>query len=197
MNITEEYLPILDEKGIIIGTDTRPNAHQNWLTHGHVHVWVPDVAKEKLILQRRRKTPHKLDATIGWHIWFPTVEDAQQYLWKHINIPSLPAACRETEEEAWILVTPEELLYIDTFSHFPKKPGNNGEMNRTFTPVYLALLRRDHREIISPEVGTGFISQSIDDILWLNPGDEMYTWHLTQDWYKNIIEKIRREMRQI
>jgi len=196
MDTIEEYLPILDEEGNIVGTNTRANAHKRWLIHGHVHVWIPDLKWQKLILQKRRKPPHKLDATAGWHIWFPTFEESEQHIWSHISQPAILAGCRETREETWIRTRAEELVYIDTVSHLPTKPGKNWELNRTFTPVFLAMIRRNHADVVSPEVGTSFISASVDEILKLEPGNEQYIWQITQEDYKSILRRIRKEIRE-
>ena len=58
-------------------------------------------------------------------------------------------------------------------------------------------MRRDYDTIVSPELGTGFVSSSIDTILNLEPGDERYTWQITQAEYRDLLERMREMLKQI
>ncbi len=94
-------LNIVDEKGNIIGVETRENIHKQGLLHWEVHVWLY-TPKGEIIFQHREKDkdtyPDLLDATVGGHV--------------EIGADYENSALQELEEETGIRATKDNLAFI-------------------------------------------------------------------------------------
>lgn len=94
-------LNIIDERGNVVGTETREKIHREELLHRIVHVWfyIPD---GKLIFQRRGihadTYPNTLDATVGGHVEIGKSYDE--------------TAVAETVEETGVAVNIQELTNL-------------------------------------------------------------------------------------
>ncbi len=98
-----QRLNIVDECGNIIGEETRGNIHKQGLLHKEVHVWLY-TPKGEIIFQHRAKNkdtyPDLLDATVGGHV--------------EIGSDYEDSAIKEMEEEAGIIATKDDLVFIKT-----------------------------------------------------------------------------------
>lgn len=94
-------LNIVDEKGNIIGEETRENIHKQGLLHREIHVWFY-TPKGEIIFQHRAKDketyPDLLDATVGGHV--------------EIGADYESAALHETEEETGINLVKDDFIFL-------------------------------------------------------------------------------------
>lgn len=98
--VKEEMLEVVDERGEVVGLETRKKVHTEGLLHKEVHVIFVTKDRE-IIFQHREKDkasfPDKLDATAGGHV--DPGEDV------------LTAALREAKEETEIEIQESELVF--------------------------------------------------------------------------------------
>lgn len=119
----KEKLNIVDEKGNIIGVDTRENIHKKGLLHQEIHVWIYNGEKE-ILFQHRANTdtfPCLLDASVNGHV--------------EIGESFEDAALRELKEETGIFAKKGDLIFItETKSNsYDKATGN---INNILRAVY-------------------------------------------------------------
>lgn len=117
-------LNVVDEKGRIIGEDTRENIHSKGLLHREVHVWFY-TPKGKIIFQLRGKNkdtfPNLLDATVGGHV--------------EINSNFLNTALKEMLEETGVKADEKDIRLISTLR---KKAVDHatGKFNNVIRAIY-------------------------------------------------------------
>jgi len=129
-------LNIVDERGNVIGEETRQKIHRDGLLHRIIHVWfyTPD---KRIIFQVRGKdaetNPNLFDATVGGH-----VEIGQDYI---------QAAIAETCEETGIHVQSNELqpLAIKKFGPTPDKITNT--INHHLVALFAYLFRGEIKNL--------------------------------------------------
>ena len=96
-------LNIVNEKGEVIGEDSRENIHKQGLLHAEIHVWFYTPNGE-LVFQHRSKNkdtfPDLLDATVGGHV---EIGDSLE-----------ETAVKEVEEETGVNIEDVDLVYIAT-----------------------------------------------------------------------------------
>lgn len=99
-----ERLNVIDEKGNVLGEETRGRIHRKGLLHREIHVWLFN-KKGEVLFQRRGPHqdtyPNLLDATIGGH-----VNIGEDYLF---------VAIRELKEEIGIKAGLNNLIFIGVF----------------------------------------------------------------------------------
>ncbi len=128
----EEWLPLVDEKGMVTGKAPRSVVHKNKeMLHPVVHLHVIN-GKKELFLQKRSMTkaaePGKWDTSVGGHVAFgETVESALQ---------------REAEEELGL-----KNVNIVPFGHYVYRGENESELVFVFTEQYSGELTIDQEEI--------------------------------------------------
>lgn len=114
----DRKLNIIDEKGNIIGKETRENIHKQGLLHREIHVWFY-TPKSEIVFQHRAKDkdtyPDLLDASVGGH-----VEIGDNYE---------SASLKELEEETGIKAVKDNLIFIQmirskTFDTTTNKTNN-------------------------------------------------------------------------
>lgn len=129
---TEEWFPLVNEKGIVIGKATREECHSGAkLLHPVVHLHVFNSAGE-LYLQKRARTkdiqPGKWDTSVGGHIDYgESVEEALH---------------REVREELGIIHFTPELLTRYIFESAIEK-----EFVNSFRTTYDGLITPDPSEL--------------------------------------------------
>lgn len=121
-------LNIVNEKGEVVGEESREEIHKQGLLHAEIHVWFYTPQGE-LIFQHRSKNkdtfPDLLDATVGGH-----VEIGNSYE---------EAAVKEVEEETGVNVKSKDLIYITTTKtkSFDKVTGmTNHALRKVFAYRY-------------------------------------------------------------
>ncbi|MFZ4619528.1 MAG: NUDIX domain-containing protein [Bacteroidota bacterium] len=128
----EEWLPLVDEKGMVTGKAPRSVVHKNKeMLHPVVHLHVINERKE-LFLQKRSMTkaaePGKWDTSVGGHVALgETVETALQ---------------REAEEELGL-----KNVNIVPFGHYVYRGANESELVFVFTVQYSGEMTIDKNEI--------------------------------------------------
>ena len=104
-------------------TVSRDIAHQKWLLHKAVHVWIVNEKKELLLQLRHEK---KLILPLHWE----SSASGHVEAWESNEV----AACRELWEELWIQTRPQDLTF-SWIHHSCHKIGNltNNEVHLVYT----------------------------------------------------------------
>lgn len=117
-------LNVVNEKGNIIGQDTRDNIHKKGLLHREVHVWFY-TPKGEIIFQLRGKNkvtfPDLLDASVGGHV--------------ELNSDYIDTALKEMFEETGIKANKKELHLIKTLRKRAEDPVT-GMINNVIRAIY-------------------------------------------------------------
>lgn len=157
----QKKLNIVDEKGNIIGKDTRENIHKQGLLHKEVHVWF-HTSKGEIIFQHRAEDkdtyPNLLDASVGGH-----VEIGENYE---------ESAVKEVEEETGLNIKDIDITLITTTitkNFDPVTETTNHAMRKTFTYRYTGSIN-DLK--VEDGKGLGFEIWLIDDILNISAKDK-------------------------
>ncbi len=124
MSQHNEKLNIVDEKGNVIGEDTRYNIHKKGLLHREINVFFFTPAGE-IVFQKRGKNkdtyPGLLDSTVGGHV--------------DLNETFEQAALKEIEEETGLKLKLEDLIDLGSLrsNSFDKLTKNtNNALKRVF-----------------------------------------------------------------
>lgn len=147
-------LDVVNDADTIIGQEDFTVIHTQGLAHREVHVWFITPARE-LIFQRRSMNkssyPGLLDATVGGHV---EIGDSYEQ-----------AALREVEEEAGIILNPEQLIFLGKF-HGYAHDLVTGTKNNTWRSYYLHKFNGQPSDLKVEAVdGAGFEAISFDTIL--------------------------------
>ncbi|NCC99214.1 MAG: NUDIX domain-containing protein [Bacteroidia bacterium] len=130
--MSDEYFPIVDESGLVIGMETRKYCHGgSFLLHPVVHLHIFD-SKGRLYLQKRAQTkdiqPGKWDTSVGGHIDYgETVNEA---------------LIREVREELSIVDFDAQKIFSYTF-----RSTREYELVNSFYTIYEGLIKPDSTEI--------------------------------------------------
>lgn len=128
----EEYLPLIDESGIVIGKAKRSECHSgSFLLHPVVHLHVFN-SKGELYLQKRSASkkllPLKWDTSVGGHVDYgESIHDA---------------LLRETREELGIADAEIKPLFT-----YPYRSQTEYEMVNAFFTIYDGVITPDKDEI--------------------------------------------------
>lgn len=198
----KEFLPIFDPKsGLITNIALRTRAHAEWLSHGHINVWIPGQKPGTVFVQIKAKSHGKRDATIGGHIDCPP-----DTLWelhgRHISELAPRTAVKEWREETGLIYTEADIIPIGDFTEVYDQPNpewklyNNGAVFAYVLNRRMALddiLRNTERES-----GLDFEPVDIEKLLVLSKDDnEKYLRKLLGEPYKKILLELREKMKQI
>ncbi|MFA6136105.1 MAG: NUDIX domain-containing protein [Candidatus Paceibacterota bacterium] len=160
---SERKLNIVDEKGNIVGEETRDNIHKKGLLHREIHVWFY-TSKGEIIFQHRAKDkdtyPDLLDATVGGH-----VEIGDDYK---------NTALKEIEEETGIKVEKNNLSFIQMMRS-ESYDQITGMTNNVVRAVY-AFRYDDQIENLKIEKGKsiGFEAWSFEKLFNISENDKKY-----------------------
>lgn len=155
-----ERLNIVDEKGKIIGEESRERIHKDGLLHREIHVWLY-TPKREIIFQHRAKDkdtfPDLLDASVGGHV--------------EIGDSCKETAVKELGEEAGLKVKESDIVYITTTKtkNFDEVTGmTNHALREIFTYRFDGNISE-----LTVENGKslGFEAWSIDTILNISEED--------------------------
>ena len=147
-----ELLDIVDENDAVIGQAERDVAHAQGLKIRLVYVWfyTPD---GRVILQRRsnakKSSPGRLVSTVSGH-----VGSGMSYI---------EAACKETHEEAGIVLRPEDLQF---FAKVYCRTESSGVVTAAFRSVYLYRFTGEVSDlVVEPGEGAGFEAWEVTELL--------------------------------
>jgi len=132
----KEKLNIFDEKGKLIGQETRGKIHQQGLLHQEIHVLVFN-GKGEILFQKRSSGmetfPNLLDASVGGH-----VEIGEDYL---------SAAINEIQEELGLKINKDNLIFLADFKNKSRDKVKN-KTNYVLRKVYAYQLKPGERKQI-------------------------------------------------
>lgn len=198
----DECVPIFDpQDGIIHDVVFRKKAHDEWLCHGHVNVWIPGEKRDTAIVQVKIKSHGKRDATIGGHI--DCAPDALPEL-RGRNIVELAprTAVKEWREESGMIFTEKDIIPLWNITEFHDAPHPVSQAwNNGIVVAYVLNRRIALAEILgnnTRESGLSFEEVSIETLLWLTQNDRwQYLWKLIGEPYKGILLALREQMKHI
>jgi len=153
-------LNIVDETGVVAGTETREKIHREGLLHRIVHVWFYTPDKQLIFHRRGQKAetfPNRLDATIGGYV--------------EIGSDYLQTAVTETREETGVVVRLEDMVLIG--ERKPEKAFRDpvtGTLNRHLKAIFAYRFTGDIKDLKAQEgedVTIRFEAVPIDRVLSL------------------------------
>lgn len=155
-------LNIVNEKGEIIGEESRERIHKEGLLHREVHVWLY-TPKREIIFQHRAKNkdtfPDLLDATAGGHV--------------EINDSYDETAIKEIEEEIGLKIKESDLIYI-TITKTKGFDKVTRMTNYALRKVFAYRFEEDISNLtIEDGAGLGFEVWSIDTLLTISEEDRV------------------------
>lgn len=147
-------LNVVDEKGNIVGEDSRENIHKRGLLHREIHVWYYTL-KGEIIFQLRGKNkdtfPNQLDATVGGH-----VEIGEEYE---------DTAIKEMREETGVVASKKDLKEIKKV-HRIAKDKVSGITNNALRKTYAYRYEGEIEDlVVEVDEGQGFEAWSIEVLL--------------------------------
>lgn len=174
-------LNVVDEKGNIIGEDSRENIHKKGLLHKEIHVWY-FTPKGEIIFQLRGKDkdtfPNLLDATVGGHV---EIDDNFE-----------DAALKEILEETGVKARKDDLHLITKVRKKAKDPVT-GMTNNALRTIYAYRYEGNVDDLqVEGEKGQGFEAWSIDKLVKGLPENESKRFipSMLKDEYLEIYKKI-------
>lgn len=147
INIMEEYLPLINEKGEVIGKELRSVCHGgSFLLHPVVHLHVFN-SKGELYLQKRsankKLLPLKWDTAVGGHVDYGET--------------IMEALLRETREELGIVGAEIHPMFT-----YPFRSQTEYEMVNAFYTIYDGVITPDKDEIAE---GRFFTIEELNNLL--------------------------------
>ena len=150
-------LDVIDESGAIIGQESRKKIHKDGLLHREIHVWLYTPAGE-IIFQHRAKdkdtAPDLLDASVGGHV--------------EIGMGWEDSAIKELEEEAGIVASPVELVYLSKIRSGLLAANSNNALRHEYAYRYTGNIK-DLR--VEQGKSFGFEAWHIRDLLNVSETD--------------------------
>ncbi len=198
----DEHLPIFEPKnGTIVDIALRRVAHEKWLCHGHVNVWIPGKKPGSVFTQIKTKSHGRRDATIWGHI--NCAPDALADLQGKNIVELAPrVAVKEWREETGTIFTESDIIPLWNISEFYDEPHPVSKSWNNGTVIAYVLDRRmaldDILRNTERESGLDFEEVSIETLLNLtSKDDDKYLRKLISEPYKRILLALREQMRQI
>lgn len=176
MDTPDEYLPIFDPKnGTIVDIALRTRAHQEWLYHGHVNVWVPWMKPGTVLVQTKIKSHGKCDATIWWHI-DATRDRYWELMGRNIGELGPEKAVKEWGEETGLIFSEDDIIPLWDISQVRSEADATSKLwNNGITLIYFLNRRIALGDILGNtdrETWLGFEEVSIETLLGLTEKDK-------------------------
>lgn len=176
-----QKLNIVDERGNIIGEETRAHIHEQGLLHREIHIWF-FTPHGDVIFQHRGKAkdtyPDLLDATVGGHV--------------EIGSDYERAALQEMEEETGVRADKSRLIFMQ-LTRNKKFDATTKMTNNVIRAVYAYRYDGTAEDLRVEEGAEGFEAWPLEKLFHISDEDRTRFIPLTfEPQTLDIFEKIRK-----